>query len=334
MAFIYTYTAANYTLFKAIMETPIDNTNKTCYNCGKTFRTSADLSRHKNRKTPCLIREISDADRNNPLRCIYCNKIFSKINNLNQHHNKCKIKNGGLQTLHDKVKYEENMRIMQEENIRNNKNLEALISIMREENAQMHAEMRALRDELRESKQTSAGSTTGVSGGVNNGVGVNNGTVNNTNNTVNVNNYNSPNIDYIKNDFTAFAKLFNRELAGTPIALVEKIWYDPDHPENRALHLVNKKNGETLVIIDGRWVTDNIANIIPVLRHFVYELTQTIMRENSDRLINFSNDMVPAALENARKSERVIKEDHDLILKKMIDGRELSQPAVESAVKK
>jgi uncharacterized C2H2 Zn-finger protein len=318
------------------MNSSIDNANKTCYNCGKTFRTPADLIRHKGRKTPCLIREISDADKNNPLRCIYCNKIFSKTNNLNQHFSRCKVKNGGLQTLHDKVKYEENMRIMQEENQRNNKNLEAIISIMREENVQMQAQMQALRDELREAKQLVPTTTTGMTGGVNNGIGVNinNGTVNNTNNTVNVNNYNSPNIDYIKNDFTAFAKLFNRELAGTPIALVEKIWYDPDHPENRALHLVNKKNGETLVIIDGRWVTDNIANIIPVLRHFVYELTQTIMRENSDRLINFSNDMVPTALENARKSDRVIKEDHDLILKKMIDGRELSQPAVEGIVKK
>lgn len=91
------------------------NPAKHCYGCGKTFRTPNDLLRHKNRKTPCLIREITEDDKKNPLRCIYCNKISSKKGNLDGHLLKCKIKNGGLNKLHDKVKYEEQIRIIKEE---------------------------------------------------------------------------------------------------------------------------------------------------------------------------------------------------------------------------
>lgn len=93
----------------------MDIDNKKCYNCSKNFRTPAELQRHQKRKTPCLIREITEADKNNPNRCIYCNKVMSKKENLNRHLTKCKVKNGGIQTLYDKVKYEETIRIMKEE---------------------------------------------------------------------------------------------------------------------------------------------------------------------------------------------------------------------------
>lgn len=90
--------------------------NSMCFNCGKEFKDSAHLERHKKRKTPCLIRDVSEVNKKNPLRCIYCNSIFSRISNLNKHYKICKIKNGGLDKLHDKVKHDEQMRIKMEEN--------------------------------------------------------------------------------------------------------------------------------------------------------------------------------------------------------------------------
>src|SRR5688500_17551174 len=89
--------------------------NKKCYNCGKSFRTPADLLKHKNRKTPCLIREITPEIANNPNRCIFCNKVFSKPEHLTRHLRICKIKNGGMEMLADKVRYEQELRIMKEQ---------------------------------------------------------------------------------------------------------------------------------------------------------------------------------------------------------------------------
>ena len=79
---------------------PINETK--CYSCGKEFTSTRDLLRHKERKTPCLIREIQPEQVNNPNRCIFCNKIFSKKENMTRHLKTCKIKNGGMDILVDK----------------------------------------------------------------------------------------------------------------------------------------------------------------------------------------------------------------------------------------
>lgn len=66
---------------------------KKCYSCGKIFKLVTDLQRHKNRKTPCLIKTIPIDQINNPNRCLHCNRIFSNVGNLNKHLNLCKFAN-------------------------------------------------------------------------------------------------------------------------------------------------------------------------------------------------------------------------------------------------
>jgi hypothetical protein len=88
--------------------------NKKCYNCGKEFRTPTEYQRHKNRKTPCLILEVAPEHISNPNRCIFCNKIFSKHSNILRHLKTCKIKNGGMNILDEKVQYEQEIRILKD----------------------------------------------------------------------------------------------------------------------------------------------------------------------------------------------------------------------------
>jgi Zinc finger, C2H2 type len=316
-----------------------------CYNCGKQFNKPSDLQRHKNRKTPCLIREIDPADLKNPNRCIYCNRIFSTIGNLKKHSEKCKVKNGGLQTLHDKVKHEEAIRIITERQDQKNKEFESLLSVMKTQMEEQSKKNNELETRI---KELSAGGPT-ISCGDNtiscgdNTISCGNNTIscgnniiscgnvtNITNNNINViiNNYNKPNIAHL-NDIKSFSKLLNYELSGTPMALINKIWYDPDHPENSSIHLVNKKTGESLVIINGKWITENASNIIPVIRQIVYEFTQNMIMKNFDVLINFGNDMVPRFLELNRKDDGSLKRETEEILQKMIDGRKISQICVD-----
>lgn len=84
----------------------MENNKFKCHNCGKSFADDTHLQRHKNRKTPCLIRDISPELVNHPNRCIFCNKIFVQHQSLTRHLKICKIKNGGMDILVDKVKYE------------------------------------------------------------------------------------------------------------------------------------------------------------------------------------------------------------------------------------
>lgn len=70
-----------------------------------------------------------------------------------------------------------------------------------------------------------------------------------------------------------------------------------------------------------------------MLRHIVYDFTQGMIA-NNPQLINSNIDMVPAGIENARKNERVIKEDTEEILNKMINGRDISKPSIDGVAAK
>lgn len=310
------------------MDNPIVDDNKTCYSCGKNFRTPADLARHKSRKTPCLIRDIKPEDIKNPNRCIYCNKVMTNGSNLKKHLQICKIKNGGLQVLHDKVKHEEQMRIRQEENEQKTNNLEKLVLALAEKHKEFITEIDILKAENNKLRTGGAGPVATATNGIAAGGDVNIG--NTTNNTFNivVNNYNRPNVEHLK-DIDSFAKLLNRELSATPLALVEQFWFDVNHPENISIHLVNKKTGEVLVSVEGKWITDNAQNIIPTMRQIVYEFTQQMMVAYPDRLITLATDMVPGFLARNRNNEKVIKMDSDDIFQKLIDGRQVSQQQLD-----
>lgn len=97
-------------------KTVIHDAKFKCYSCGKSFVDNKDLTRHKNRKTPCIIREVAPENVANPNRCIYCNKIFANLGNKNKHFKICKIKNGDINVLAGAVKYDQEIRILKEQN--------------------------------------------------------------------------------------------------------------------------------------------------------------------------------------------------------------------------
>lgn len=320
----------NYTLFELVTEI-MEIDNRKCYNCGKKFRTPAELQRHQKRKTPCLIREISEADKNNPNRCIYCNKVMSKKEHLTRHLTKCKVKNGGIQTLYDKVKYEETIRIMKEEQERKDQERERKDQEQERKNQELERKNQELMEEFRKLKeQVEKGNYTIVN---------NNNTTNN-NNTVNniiieklvINDYKHANIAHLV-DYDVFSKIFKEHWINTPVALVEKIWFDPKHPENISLHLVNKKNGEMLVVKGNKWATDNTTNIIPEIREFTYSLVIEILRHFSERLsadkiINDFNRDVPGDIVVNRRTPCEWEDGE--YFKKLLDGRPISAESIKA----
>lgn len=219
------------------MEGPkLDIDPKKCYSCGKVFSKPAELQRHKNRKTPCLIREVPAGDVLNPLRCIYCNKIFSNKSNLTKHSGTCKIKNGGMDILDEKVRYEQEIRVLKEQRDADAKKLNEhanLIKEMLETQGREKQEMQEMREQI---KLLQESAKTPVVQNI-----VNNGTINN------FYNYNTPFADPLV--------LTQDDLLVENIAkrMVEMVYFNNKIPNNHTVYLPNINEKRLLVYSGGAW---------------------------------------------------------------------------------
>lgn len=75
---------------------PNEVNDKKCDLCGRLFKKPIDLHRHKNRKKPCLIKEVSQENINNPNRCVHCGSIFVQHQSLTRHLLNCRIRKDKL----------------------------------------------------------------------------------------------------------------------------------------------------------------------------------------------------------------------------------------------
>ncbi|QYB17540.1 hypothetical protein PV-S19_0176 [Pacmanvirus S19] len=247
--------------------------NKKCYSCGKIFRTPANLLVHKNRKTPCLIREVAPENIHHPNRCIFCNKILSKKEHLTRHLKTCKVKNGGMDILVDKVKYDQEIRILKEkmelkdkEIEKTNKEKDEQIKKLMELQQAQAAEIDALKKAV-VTPQVIYNAPQNVTNNVNN--------VNTIN--ITINNYLKPSIQGLTitaDEITTADKI--------PKLLLQKLYFNPELPENHCMYLQNKKD-KTMILYDGgKWKSvtgENTKNVI-------YDLNNVINGDTGFQLIN------------------------------------------------
>ncbi|SIP86148.1 Zinc finger C2H2-type [Pacmanvirus A23] len=235
-----------------------------CYNCGKSFADNKDLNRHKNRKTPCLIREVEPEQINNPNRCIFCNKIFTNIGNRNKHLKICKVKNGGMDILVDKVKYDQEIRILKERMEQKDKEMEQKDKEKEEQIKKLMEEVDALKKAI---------TVPQVAQTINN---VNNITNNNTIN-ITINNYMKPNINNLTitaDEISSADKL--------PKLLLQKMYFNPELPENHCMYLQNKKEKSLILYDNGKWKSVTGENTKDVIR----DLGNIIAGDEGFKLIN------------------------------------------------
>jgi hypothetical protein len=259
------------------MEINKDIDNKKCYSCGKGFRTPADLKKHKQRKTPCLIRDIAPDQIANPNRCIFCNKIFTTKTNLTKHLKSCKIKNGGLEILEDKIRLEQEIRIIKEKDAIREKEMLELKQTMK------------IRDEL----------MINIMQKIQAGMEQNKGDVivNNTQINITINSYLNPDISHLLKD-EYFKNFFLKKGVSTPIFMVPEIWMNPNVPNNISTYIINSQK-ETMTCYNGLdWKISNLQKVCTEIRDKSYEITKELitfpLTKNDDHipgrmLINYND---------------------------------------------
>ncbi len=148
--------------------------------------------------------------------CKYCNKIFTRSTGLKKHLNICKIK----------------------------KENDILIIKQNEKIIKMEEKINSLENQINDKNIINNKGT------INNNNSNNNITNNTTNNTININNYGNEDLKHLRNK--DFAKLLDGIYNAVP-KLIEKIHFDPKHPENQNIKYTNKRSPYLKVIKDKKW---------------------------------------------------------------------------------
>lgn len=294
------------------MDVPIDN--KRCYSCNKIFRIPAELTRHKNRKTPCLIREIPDEQIHNPLRCIFCNKIFANKGSLTKHHGRCKIKNGGMDMLADKVRYDQEIRILKEKDEQKQLRLDQAESLNREMAGQIAAALARI-DQL---ENKAVGPQTII-----------NGNVNNINN-ITINNYLMPNIDHLlsPDETKIFIEGFRLHKTNMAFQLIPKIWFNPDIPENFSMYFSNIRTEDMLISVDGHWVNMNFSKVGKEIRVRIFDIVKMLYELNKKELFYESYAECIRTTPNRFHCQAMTDEDLCKIKEVLVEKRHLVESYV------
>ena len=194
-----------------------------CLICLKTFKYPYLLDRHNNRKKPCKPVEKEKLKKDHQFTSIYINLHQSTSNEQNvdnkkdlkqkiecKYCNKCFTRKSGL-TKHL------NICIVKKET-------EALVISQNDKILKMEKEI----EELKKKSTTTNNNITNTNTNTNNTI----------NNNIHINNYGEENLNHLRSkDFRdIICSMYN----AVP-QLIEKIHFDPEHPENQNIKYTNKK---------------------------------------------------------------------------------------------
>ena len=263
-----------------------------CDKCNKKFMIHSKLSIHQKRKKSCEV--VDEVGEDIDKQCEYCSKILYDKSSKTKHETVCK----------DKKEEDKSKLILKKLTEFNEKLLKAM--------ERQEGVINLLNEKI-EKLQPS------------------NNTTNNDNRTIIINNYNTPNYEHLlkcvdgKNEFI---DIFNEKLVQTPMELVSNIWFNPEHPENLSIYLVNKSTKEVHVIVDNKWVTDTCSSIADKVRILAYDITIEIMDSESikERLARI--DIVNRIKNN--QTDKISDEwEIKYINKLFLDNRALVEPIVK-----
>jgi len=147
---------------------------------------------------------------------------------------------------------------------------------------------------------------------------------NNTNNTNNietqnvivVNSFGNENIDHLTDQI--ICRIIQTSPFTSVPQLIEKIHFDPEHPENHNIKITNKKMNYAEIVKNNKWITANKKKVIDDIIENSYNLLDEKYTENKDsmyerrkeRFENFQNKYE----EQDEAFMKNIKNDVDLIL--------------------
>ena len=213
------------------------------------------------------------------LICEFCTKNCSRSDNLKRHLKTCKKKK-----IHD-------MALLEEKN----------------------KEIELLKSQLKETNKTSVLTTNKTTN--NNTNNINNNSHNTTNNTIIINNYGEENIEHLGKKY--LLNLFGRTHRAIPL-LVEKIHFDPEHPENQNIKLPNKKLPYIKIRKNDKWQyvdrKSEIINLIDAMCFILSENYQTMELKGKNNLNQNQINVIEKYLDKYRNDDKELMKELENIV--------------------
>ena len=263
----------------------LQKNNLKCQFCEKTFTRKYGLKCHeisckKNlKKKPAkpaenLLNLSSEPAKNlisSPFKCEFCGKTFTRNYGLKCHLNNCKIK----------------------------KENESELENLKKEHEELKDQVEDLLIEL--SKKST--NTTEITNNITN-------TTNNTTNqnkiiNIHINNYGNENIKYLEGDY--LNNLLDSAFTAIP-KLIEKIHFNPSHPENHNIKITNKKEPYVKIRKNDKWELQDKKETLETLVDDKYYILV-------DHYADIDEDKVP------EKTRTVMEQFHD----SYIDNKDLQK---------
>ena len=117
-----------------------------------------------------------------------------------------------------------------------------------------------------------------------------NNTTNNieTQNVIVVNSFGSENTEYLTD------RIVSRLIQNGPFTclpkIIEKIHFDPEHPENHNIKVTNQKNNYAKIIKDNKWVTTNKKQAIEKMIQNGYDILEEKYQDNKEAMNDFKKE--------------------------------------------
>jgi hypothetical protein len=235
------------------------NSNETnlCLYCNLSFKTQKSLQSHflSKRHLNKITKKASDE-----FLCCSCGNAYSCRQSLHIHRKSC--------TEKDKASSEtDTIEELQNTVLEDRKLHQLEREIHQKERDELRAQISLLLD-----KNATYNTTTTT----------NNNNIENQNITININAFGKENLDYI--DDEAIIGCITRIYKSIPI-LLEKIHFDPNHPENHNIKITNKKLPYASVMGNNRkWKTVDRKNAIETMVNNGYNILDEKYTENKDKL--------------------------------------------------
>ena len=260
------------------------NTITFCEDCKNNFTSVNHFKRHLLSKSHKL---RTSSDKTNLVFCS-CSKSFTTRSALYRHRKNCSV-------------------YIDTKNTKQSEPHEQTLQLLKE-NQEMREEM----DELRKQVEMLLGKSTKNT--TNNIQTLN--SIENQNVNIIVNSFGHENIDHLTDQI--ICKLIKTAPFTSVPLLIEKIHFDPEHPENHNIKITNKKLNYAEIVRDNKWVTANKKKVIDDVIQKSYDLLDEKYTENKDDISERRQERFQNFQEKYEQADeellRNIKNDVDLLL--------------------